>query len=270
MLLRTRTYEKVIILIIIVSLLISGCQLNEVRIEVSDSSADDVIVTADSVITSESIYTEPSETSVITQTPTSEVIAETTFSSSYDFVPMDLDYDFEDIMNICSDYTGVEISNYSSDVINTIDVNDHHIQYIPDYVQHLNYLIDISPEGAADDLPESDYHILRFLAVDGVRIFEYDEAYWASVAYGRFVESAVSSNIETIDSSYLDGYCFAYDTSIQNVRRYIVSYFFGNCIIAYDYNVNTGHTNEYEKYLELCNILGLPTSDQITDIVLHN
>lgn len=40
--------------------------------------------------------------------------------------------------------------------------------------------------------------------------------------------------------------------------------------IAYDFNVNTGHTNEYEKYLELCNVLELPTSDQITDIVLHN
>lgn len=262
--------KKAIVFIIIVSLLISGCQLAEGKIEASDSAADELIVTADPVTTSNSIDTEPSETSVITQAPTSEVIAETSFPSNYDFVPMDLDYDFEDVMNICSDYTGVEISNYSSDVINTIDVNDHHILYIPDYVQHLNDLIEISPEGAADDLPECEYHVLRAMSVDGICIYEFDDAYWAGVSYSIFVESAVSSNIETIDSSYLDGYCFAYDTSIQNVRRYIVRCYFGNCILAYDYNVNTGHTNEYEKYLELCNVLGLPTSDQITDIVLHN
>lgn len=254
----------------VVCLLISGCQFNEGRIEVSDSSVDETTVTADSVITNNSIGTELSETTVITQTPTSEESVETSISSSYAFVPLDLDYDFEDIMYICNDYIGVDISNYSSQVINTIDVNDHHILYIPDYIQHINDLIEISPEGAADDLPECEYHILRAMEVDGVYIYEFDDAYWAGVSYSIFVESAVSSNIETIDSSYPDGYCFAYDTSIRNVRRFIVRCYFGRCIMAYDYSVNTGHADDYEKYLELCNALGLPTSDQITGIVLHN
>ena len=41
-------------------------------------------------------------------------------------------------------------------------------------------------------------------------------------------------------------------------------------MMGYRYNVNTGNREDYEKYLELSSILGLPTSDQITDIVLMN
>lgn len=254
--------KKITTIILIAILLISGCQSDEGSFEASDSSANETIA-------GNTVDAGTSETSVVTQTPASEVTAETSFSCSYDFVPIDLDYDFEEIMDICNDYTGTDISSYSGDVINTIDVNGHHILYIPDYGEHLNYLIEISPEGAADDLPECDYHILRAMAVDGVYIFEFDDTYWAGVSYGRFVENAVSSNMETIDSSYSDGYCFACDTTL-NHRRYTVRYYFGSFIMAYDYTVDTVHSHEYDKYIDLCNALGLPTSDQISGIVLHN
>lgn len=263
--------KKVIILIMIVSLLISGCQLAEGRIEASDSAADELIVTADPVTTSNSIDTEPSETSVQTESSVSEVTVETSSLDSNNWEPMNIDYSFDDIMYLWNDYIGISMDCFpSGDNYCYFETNSHCIQFIQDYCEYIDYLVEISNEGADDDLPESDFHILRVLAVDGVQIFEYDDAYWASVAYGRFVENAVSSNIETIDSSHSNGYCFTYDTSIRQIHRFAVCYFFGNCIIAYDYNVNTGHTNEYEKYLELCNVLGLPTSDQITDIVLHN
>ena len=262
--------KKVTVLILIAGLLISGCHLDEERTEASDSSIDESLFTTDSVITSTSIDVEPNETSVVTETFINEETAETSLPDSFDFVPMDLNYDFEEIMNICSDYVGLDISQYSGDVINTIDVNDHHILYIPDYSEHLEGLIEISPEGAADDLPESEFHILRSLTVDGVCIFEFDDAYWAGVSYSIFVDNAVSSNLETIDSSYSDGYCFTYDTSIPQLRMFAVRCFFGNYIVSFDYGVATGHTDYYERYIELCNILGLPTSDQITGIVLHN
>ncbi len=262
--------KKVIFIILIASLLISGCQLDGGRIETSESFIDYVSDTANSDMTSSSIDVEPSEPSVEKETSVSEVAVETSLPDIIDFVPMDLNYDFEDIMNTCNDYVGLDISQYSGDVINTIDVNDHHILYIPDYSEHLEGLIEISPEGVADELPEYEYHILRTLTVDGVHIYEFDDAYWAGVSYSIFVDNAVSSNFETIDSSYSEGYCFTYDSSNPQLRMFAVRCCFGSFIMSYDYSVTAGHTDNYEKYIDLCSLFGFPTSDQITSIVLHN
>ena len=46
------------------------------------------------------------------------------------------------------------------------------------------------------------------------------------------------------------------------------TYYMGDYIIEYFLAFHGGYTEEYTEYLEFCELLGLPTSDEATQIIL--
>ena len=265
---------KKITLLLTICLLISGCQLNEGKIEASDSSADDVIVTADAVITSDSIYTEPSEISVQTiETSAGETeITESIYVPDYEVRPMDFDLSFDDVFNIWIEYIGIDMNSIvDGDTVNhSVDYNDYHINYEPDYQAYVQHMSVPNSEGYSYFNPsEVDYHIIRYLRIDDLIIYEFDSQAWAEEGFRTFSDDAVINDTETDDSSLIDGYCFIYRTDSYG-SYYDAFYYWDNYVLKYGYNFVYGNPDSYDRYINLCELLGLPTSDYITQNYFGN
>lgn len=111
---------------------------------------------------------------------------------------------------------------------------------------------------------ETDYHITRFLKIEGLRVYEYDDSEWAESAYREAVDRVGFNYSETIDSSLNQGYCFVLDCQNDH-SRFFATYLFNNCIISYSCSTNDGE--RYDLYSSLCDSLDLPTSDVGTEII---
>ena len=265
---------KKITLLLTICLLISGCQLNEGKIEASDSSADDVIVTADAVITSDSIYTEPSEISVQTiETSAGETeITESIYVPDYEVRPMDFDLSFDDVFNIWIEYIGIDMNSIvDGDTVNhSVDYNDYHINYEPDYQAYVQYLTEPASDGNIyTSATEVDYHIIRDLRVDNCFVYEFDSQEWAEECFRTLTNDAVVNDTQINDSSLANGYCFIYETESYG-SGFTAIYYWGNCVLKYSYNFNCGDPDSYDRYIDLCNVLSLPTSDYITQNYFGN
>lgn len=111
---------------------------------------------------------------------------------------------------------------------------------------------------------ETDYHITRFLQIEGLRVYEYDDSEWAESAYMEAVDRVGFNYSETIDSSLNQGYCFVIDCHDVH-SRFFATYLFNDCIISYSCSINDGE--RYDLYCSLCDSLDLPTSDVGTEII---
>ena len=69
-------------------------------------------------------------------------------------------------------------------------------------------------------------------------------------------------------SSTENGYIFALDDSNPNLVTFYASYYVENYNIHYSIHLSNTNVELYNRYLDRCNELGLPTCDQITDEVL--
>ena len=219
--------------------------------------------------TSASIQLEPSYITTVSESPSVELTEVTEESCNYDCEPMDLDYSFEEIMNVWSDYIGVGMSYHNnSDDSYFYHENEHEIQYISDYRAHLGNLVEISPSGADTSIPETDRHIIRTFMIDGIWLAEYDDDYWAEASYQSDLNYAMTLETTKIYGSYSDGYYFVYDDSESQYIIFLSRYYWGRYSINFKYCLNSGRPENYAFYIELCNVLDLPTCDDITQIIL--
>ena len=69
-------------------------------------------------------------------------------------------------------------------------------------------------------------------------------------------------------SSTDNGYLFVLDDSIPYFVKFPAYYYIGYYIIDYSYILDNGDINDYSNYLVCCDELGLPTCDQITEMIL--
>ena len=195
-----------------------------------------------------------------------------TVSSLHDIEinPLDTDLTFDKLLNRFITELDIDTGLFDYENSAYIELPDEHFSYAWDYGSFLEEASAPSYDGIVFYYPsESEWHQTRSLKVSGAfGVYEYEDESWAEY---RFLElTGVSSDVnnELEDSSIADGYCFIYDTSNTSLERFYASYYFNDCVIDYVYNVSNGRISEYIEYIDLCNELGLPTSDVMTQIVL--
>lgn len=178
---------------------------------------------------------------------------------------------YMELYGIDSDEMASVLSNYSTYVS-----SDSRFIYAADYQSFLEDATRPVTGRIDDEEPQSDpivmyypmeyeYHIIRSLSVDELNIGEFESDFWAEAHFRSAVESAMSRNTFLNCSSTDSGYCFAFDESRS---IFYVYYYIGNYTINYSFNLNNGDVNSYNNYLERCDELGLPTCDQITEMIL--
>lgn len=214
------------------------------------------------------------ETFVVpTVTRTSEAVTTATFeeySIEYDIDQTYLNVSFEDIYNLCEEWAGVDfenlVQNAADNTILSVNANGYDIVYIHDYSDYLEMMT--RPDDATGDSlyqpEEYEYHILRRIYVNGLFISEFEDNYWAEVAYCKAYDSC-SEEYGVLDESDLNsGYFYSYR---ELTREYCAFYISNNCRLSYSHSLNQSDNSEYISYLEICELTGLPTCSEMTEAI---
>ena len=200
----------------------------------------------------------------------------------YRVFPINTDLTFDTILDSWSNYLGVYVDSFTnesssegtaSEALRVRYYQDFQL-YLPDlYYEDTSYETLFGPSFRYDPWfflrgTETDYHITRYLRINNLRVYEFEDEGWAETAYREAVDNAVIRHSETLDSDLSNGYCFVYGRPSHNFRRFFSTYLFGNCVISYycaEYD-NDG----YSLYCDLCDYVSLPTSEVATEIVNSN
>ena len=250
---------KRLLLIVTICLILCSCANNTEPTTVSSTIVPSENQIAETIIPPSTIHSHVAETETTTvSVPYYEVNSlenEISLVESIEDIGTALGIDIES--NRPSD---------SSEFAFSFEQNGHHIVYIFDYSASLDYSTEIDPvTGEQYYYPlDYEYHILKALKIDGIRINEYESESWAECAYRSSVDQAIALDIELEDSSSCDGYCFAEDTEGSYYREFYALYLIGRYVISYSYSITRADTEDYNNYLDFCEILQLPTSDQMT------
>ena len=204
--------------------------------------------------------------------------SESTLVQDYSISPINTTISFDEIVNVWSEYLNVDFE--TSDGMDTDDesvLEDYSISYQTDFqsvlieMRRSDKLLEEMFGSSYISNPwcflrgtETDYHIMRFLQIEGLRVYEYEESEWAESAYREAVNSVGAYYNETIDSSLQQGYCFVYDYQTDH-SRFFATYLLNDCIISYSCSINDGE--RYDLYCNLCDELNLPTSEVGTELI---
>lgn len=207
---------------------------------------------------------------------TTSADAETTSAvlSDYPIEPLSVDMSFFETTEGINNTLGIDVETVIEDNPGmsqySFEQFGHFIVYTQDYQVLLTTLLAEDPiTGEQYYYPnEYDYHRLRRLKIDQISINEYESSYWSEYEYRWITDSSIGSNFELGDSSPTNGYCFFYDTTIPDQCMFYAAYLIDNYTINYAYSFSHGDVNEYRTYLDFCDSLGLPTSDQMNVIIL--
>lgn len=201
--------------------------------------------------------------------------AETTSEglSTYPIESLSIDMSFFETTEGINDVLGISMEGVINDNPGmsqySFEQSGHLVVYAQDYQTLLSTMTAEDP--ITGELyfyaSEYDYHRLRRLKIDQISINEYDSSFWAEYEYRSNTDAAIDNCLEVSDSSHFDGYCFIYDTTSHHSMFY-ATYLVGNYTINYAYSFSRDNSNEYRDYLNFCDILGLPTSNQMTEIIL--
>lgn len=187
-----------------------------------------------------------------------------------DITPVRTGLKFEDVVDMCGSVIGLDIESYCEVMGDNfvIDHNDYLIAYSRDYSSYLERLARQDDSDYAFFTPrESQYHIISGVSIEGFNIYYYDDAKWAMEDYCELANEDIDDEIDIRESSYNDGYCFSL-YSIYNSKRFSAYYYLGDIVISYLYIIDDEDVEYYICYLDFCDALGLPTSDQITEEVM--
>ena len=209
-------------------------------------------------------------------TETTSVPSETIYNSEDTITPIDVDLSFDEVASLVSNYYGFDLNSYNEDSSNiSFDYGDNQISYIGDY--NLLLTEETIPDycGIVWYRPrESEYHQIRRFAVNDFSIDEFEDSSWAEADYIEKVEEDYSFEItetemvELSDSSKLEGYFFIIGEPVMNSQMFYAIYYFGNYTITYSWSFNQQDYVSYRSYLDICEMLGLPTSDEATQVIL--
>lgn len=163
-----------------------------------------------------------------------------------------------------NDISPIENNNYD------FEENNHRISYIEDYYSYLKdeFAINYLDQTYYPFFVERCNHTVDALIIDGVIIVRYENSEYSKDYYQQYVFDVIDSGYLSIDYDYTNGYFFLdYSTSPQS-RQFEAHYLCGDYTVSYSYSFNDNDVNEYLNYLGLMDTLGLPTCDEMTDIVL--
>lgn len=189
-----------------------------------------------------------------------------------DITPVRTDISFDETVDSCGSMIGLDIRRYSESMGDNslFAYNDHRIGFYRDYPAHLVEVTTPDDCGMVYYQPdESEYHILSGISIDGFKVYVFDSQEWAISDYRRLATTEAPIEYDVPESSYNDGYYFTH-YKIYNAERFSAYYYLGSIVISYTYFFNGNDTDDYQQYLDFCEALGLPTSDQITREVMDS
>ena len=232
----------------------------------------------ESTTAEESVSSSAVET-VECSTTTSE--EEPTQLPDYSVGMLDISLDFDELLTRYMEMYDIDPEEMESHLAEGLCYITDGFFYAPDYPSYLEDIIEIS--GVAygwncetiqmcGEMKEWEYHTIRTVAVDYFNICEYENEYWAEVSYRNYFEYRMNNNEIHNTSSVEDGYFFVFDRSYQNELCFYAYYYVDNYVISYNLNYympdGDPYVERYNRYLDRCEELGLPTCDEMTEIVL--
>ena len=234
----------VLVIVITVSLF-SACK-SKVEIPASENFESVPIVSSD-------VSTLPNATL------TSSESTENTYVFDDVVTPIDCDLSFDYVMERLDEFA-------------ITDNIEHSTNYESDYQAYMQQQMVPDECGIVWYEPNDiDYHTTREYKFDDLVITEYTDSQWAEIAYRINTNNSneYRTYVETTDSSFNEGYCFERIEYSNSRIGFSVHYYFGNCVISYSFTWGTDYRPEYCKAINICEILGLPISENISSSILE-
>lgn len=173
--------------------------------------------------------------------------------SNYDVNSYSIDYGYDDVMIVAQ--TVVEELNNEN--------NQYTIQYISDYSEFLN-----GNSGTSNSCPpeEMEYHLLRRFRIVELNIcfFEYESAAWAELKFRSLADNYIYS--DCFYNYCNEGYYFINDA--DSIYGFLAVYLIDDCVYMFGYDYNGNNQEHYQIYLDICEELGLPTCDEVTEDIM--
>ena len=251
------------IALIFITVVFSSCNWRNSYEETFQSEDTSTITTA--IVTSESEVT----TQESIQIP------------EYSVGKLDVNYTFDELLDFFIEKNEVDINELDEALSDSFMYSNSHgdFVYVQDYAPVLEFATSprtgrINEESGTNNTyyeyvaSDLDYHVTRYLYADFMYISEFDDDYWAEEYFRGLVEATMNRNTLLSSSSTDNGYLFVLDDSIPYFVKFSAYYYIGNYIIDYSYILDNGDINDYSNYLVCCDELGLPTCDQITEMIL--
>jgi len=237
------------------------------------SSCSQPTVVPDTEVTSsvEASAVQTSTSISATSTTTTEFTYEA-YIPEYDIDQTFLNVTFEDVYNLCEEWTGVDLDELVQTVEDNtmicVDQDGYSILYIADYSKYLDTLYCVIP--GSDSLlyypEEYEFHILRRICINGFIIDELEDDYWAKVDCCKNYDYFVEEERILEESNLTYGYFYS---CRDEFLKYFAYYISNNCVIDYYHSLNNPDNSDFITYLEICDRLGLPTSSEMTDEILN-
>ena len=102
-----------------------------------------------------------------------------------------------------------------------------------------------------------------------ITVIEYDDPEWAEIGFvGDYQNYDLMNDCSNfINDDVANGYCFIND-SYGNFWSFRASYYLNDCVMIYQFFNTSGTPEDYQIYLDICEELGLPTCDEVTEEIL--
>ena len=205
-----------------------------------------------------------SETVSTTAATTTEFTYEA-YIPEYDIDQTFLNVTFEDVYNLCEEWTGVDldelVQNSEDNSIIVVEQDGLKIEYIADYPKYLDMICrpeyNYRPE-------EHQLHTLRRIYINGLAINEYEDEYWAKFSYCQDYDFYSDEGRILDESDLSNGYFYSYS---DDIHKYFVHYISNNCVVSYEHSMNGTDNSDFITYLEICDRTGLPTSSEMIDAI---
>ena len=218
----------------------------------------------------------------VSETPgtiTSAIESDCAQSSDYSVGVIDTSVSFDEMLMYFVDYYEIDSNDFESQLseYHNYATDDNYLLYdaddqVPDvYIDEGPVIVDEtgSTQITICHYPrEEDYHFLRELTADlRFHCREFDDDAWAEHYFLSWVDCDIEEITSFNNSSVENGYYFTYDG-----RKFTAVYHIEKCVIWYDFVLSQEEgvftVDSYERYLEWCEEFGLPTCDEMTEIVL--
>lgn len=198
---------------------------------------------------------------------------ETVCVSDYEITPIETDLTLDEVINRWNAWAGIDMSYYPQEFNrddNWFEYEEHSVQYEPDYLSYAEYRALPDECGIVwDPMTDFDYHTNRLLRFDDVTILEFDSPEWAEQYYRTITDQISLDGTETDDSDLVNGYCYEREVYDNGRIHFEVYYYFGNCVMIYWFDWAYHFRPDYIRYLEMCEALELPVSEQISNEILE-
>lgn len=180
----------------------------------------------------------------------------------YDITPVSEDYSFEEVVDVFLEKSGID--DYSLG-----DTYQGESEYTPVYYPDYSLVVEIQKSDPYYVPEDYELHTTRTFGLPylSITVVEYDDPEWAEIGFWgdyNIYNPDRPDVYEILNDDISYGYCFMEYYSVFRARYYL-----NDCVLIFSCNVNHDDASEqYQIYLDICEELGLPTCDKVTEEIL--